>query len=110
VQAPAQEALKMVGPSRRPRTGEPDAPHREPAAPTATHRPPALAAAPRSRPHPDHPDRPDHPAHARRQKAGIPGISQPVPKAPDVCALGKKYGGWRKDSPEAVICEQTYGH
>jgi hypothetical protein len=26
-----------------------------------------------------------------------------------VCALGKQYGGWRKDSPEAVICERAYG-
>ena len=27
----------------------------------------------------------------------------------DVCALGKKYGGWRPDSPESKICDQTYG-
>ncbi|MEU6251978.1 hypothetical protein [Streptomyces sp. NPDC047043] len=32
-----------------------------------------------------------------------------VPKTADVCALGRQYGGWRADSPEAVICEQTYG-
>ncbi|KOG08036.1 hypothetical protein ADK35_42515, partial [Streptomyces viridochromogenes] len=28
----------------------------------------------------------------------------------DVCALGKKYGGWQPGSPESKICEQTYGH
>ncbi|MEJ8668449.1 hypothetical protein WKI71_07455 [Streptomyces sp. MS1.AVA.1] len=33
-----------------------------------------------------------------------------VPKNTNVCALGKQYGGWRADSPESRICEQTYGH
>ncbi|MGV9572128.1 hypothetical protein ACWDRX_22415, partial [Streptomyces nigra] len=27
----------------------------------------------------------------------------------DVCALGRKYGGWRADSQEARICDQAYG-
>ncbi|MEU0457308.1 hypothetical protein ABZ322_30855, partial [Streptomyces sp. NPDC006129] len=27
----------------------------------------------------------------------------------DVCALGRRYGGWRADSPEATICQDTYG-
>ncbi|NBM16418.1 hypothetical protein GUY61_12375 [Streptomyces sp. GC420] len=27
----------------------------------------------------------------------------------DVCAAGRKYGGWRPGSPEARICERTYG-
>ncbi|MFE2282270.1 hypothetical protein ACFXAE_34575 [Streptomyces sp. NPDC059454] len=28
---------------------------------------------------------------------------------PDVCALGRQYGGWRPGSQEAAICEKTYG-
>ncbi|MFI2426576.1 hypothetical protein ACH5A7_21185 [Streptomyces sp. NPDC018955] len=32
-----------------------------------------------------------------------------TPGAPDVCALGRQYGGWRPDSPEATICEEAYG-
>ncbi|MEU1404409.1 hypothetical protein ABZ471_18910 [Streptomyces sp. NPDC005728] len=99
VQAPAREALAMVGPSRHPHPTEP-APHRTPAPPPATRHP---SAPPAHRPRP-HPDRP------RRPRAGLPDVSQPVPQTPDVCALGKKYGGWRRDSPEALICEQTYGH
>jgi hypothetical protein len=27
----------------------------------------------------------------------------------DVCALGRKYGGWKADSPESVICKGAYG-
>jgi hypothetical protein len=38
-------------------------------------------------------------------------VTKNVPKGPqDVCALGRKYGGWRADSPEATICQGTYGH
>ncbi|MDX2807981.1 hypothetical protein PV406_27155, partial [Streptomyces scabiei] len=27
----------------------------------------------------------------------------------DVCALGHKYGGWGKDTPQAAICRDVYG-
>ncbi|WP_308355500.1 MULTISPECIES: hypothetical protein [Streptomyces] len=100
VQAPALEALEMVGPSRQPEHVGPTAAQRRPAAPPTAHRRPSPPLRPRPRPHPDHP---------RRSTGDLPGLSQPVPRAPDVCALGKKYGGWRGDSPEAEICEQTYG-
>ncbi|MFG2886510.1 hypothetical protein ACGFYV_30120 [Streptomyces sp. NPDC048297] len=106
VQAPAREALEMVGPSRRPRHAEPEAPHRETAAPRAPHRPQAPPAAP---PHSAHQGRSGHPDQPRGRHLRIPGIDRPAPKTPDVCALGKQYGGWRKDSPEAVICERAYG-
>ncbi|MEU1706728.1 hypothetical protein ABZ478_15150 [Streptomyces sp. NPDC005706] len=99
VQAPAREALEMVGPSRRPRHGEPAAPRRTPAAPPVTHRPaapPAPAAPHRERP--------------RQRGGGLPGAAQPVPQAPDLCALGRQYGGWHGGSPESEICEQAYGH
>ncbi|MFI1768822.1 hypothetical protein ACH41H_43260 [Streptomyces sp. NPDC020800] len=116
VQAPVREALEMVGPSPRPGHTAPSAPHRAaPVAPTApappaappTHRPPAPPAdVPRHpRPQPERPGRPraDVP-HSR------PHTPPPAGQGSDVCALGKAYGGWRKDSPESVICERTYGH
>ncbi|MFE1314580.1 hypothetical protein [Streptomyces sp. NPDC058755] len=102
VQAPAREALEMVGPSKhRHPARSTAAPHRAPTAPSATHRPSAPPAHPRTHPRADHP---------RKPRADVPDVSQPASKAPDVCALGKQYGGWRRDSPEAVICEQTYSH
>ncbi|NNN37373.1 hypothetical protein HLK59_44995, partial [Streptomyces sp. S3(2020)] len=54
------------------------------------------------------PWRPDTP-RPQRPHVEIPDVAAQVPKNPDVCKLGKQYGGWRKDSPEAVICEGTYG-
>lgn len=92
VQAPAREALELVGPS-----------------PRAEPRPPARQApAPRTPAH----DRsqPPHPEPRRHQQPRVetPDVSEPVRKNTDVCALGKQYGGWPADSPEAVICEQTY--
>jgi hypothetical protein len=33
-----------------------------------------------------------------------------VPVEPaDVCALGRKFGKWHKDSPESRICSGVYG-
>jgi hypothetical protein len=103
VQAPAREALGMVGPSRHPEHTATPVPRRPAAAPAAGHRPPHAPPAPAApaRPHPDHP---------RRSHIDVPEAPRPVPKAPDVCTLGRKYGGWRGDSPEAVICRQAYGH
>ncbi len=105
VQAPAHEALEMIGPPRP----DPTAP--EPRRPTAkaplpTQRPPSPRT--ESRPHSD-PPRPEPRRPHQPPPAGIPDISTTVPENTDVCALGRKYGGWRPDSPEAVICEQTYG-
>lgn len=107
VQAPAQEALQLIESSRKSR----------PSAPAPKEVPPSVAApapeqqAPRSHPGPDRPRddrRPDTP-RPQQPRVEIPDVAQHVPKNPDVCKLGKQYGGWRKDSPEAVICEQTYG-
>lgn len=65
-----------------------------------THRPPAAPPAPaRRREHP----RPSHTA-----LPDLPNATAPEP--PDVCALGRKYGGWRPGSPESVICDRAYGH
>lgn len=107
VQAPAREALELIGPSREAKPGAP-ATHR--AAPPS----PAQEQAPRQQPPRTHPEHPAHPAHPETRRpphphVEIPDVATAVPKNPDVCGLGKRYGGWRKDSPEARICEQTYG-
>lgn len=38
-----------------------------------------------------------------------PAVSDAFPKDTGVCALGRRYGGWKPDSPEATICRDTYG-
>ncbi|MFJ3777845.1 hypothetical protein ACIPX0_39780 [Streptomyces sp. NPDC090075] len=102
VQAPVKEALEMVGPSRPPTHPSAAPPHTPaPPPPPARHRQPAARAA--TPPHPQ-----PHRTHTPR--TGLPDVTGSVPKAPDVCALGKQYGGWRADSPQARICERTYGH
>ncbi|MGW2775555.1 hypothetical protein ACWC4C_24060 [Streptomyces olivaceoviridis] len=97
VQAPAREALERTGPSGRPEPSGPPARHRTPAAPEVTHRPPA-------------PPGPPLPAPSRRPHTPVPLPPPAVTGPPDVCALGRTYGGWRKDSPQARICAQAYGH
>ncbi|MER6557657.1 hypothetical protein ABT300_07790 [Streptomyces sp. NPDC001027] len=100
VQAPAREALELAGPPREP----------EPSAPSAG-RPRSAGGGPapgsRSRPQ-ERPGRPERPRHAQ-PRVEPPDVAAEVRGGADVCALGEKYGGWRGDSPEAVICERTYG-
>ncbi|MGW3913298.1 hypothetical protein ACWEBX_17535 [Streptomyces sp. NPDC005070] len=99
-QAPARKALERVGPSPEP---SPETAARHRAAP------PPRAVAPPAPPRHAHPaPRPEsrHPGHRTAAPPGAPA----VPKRPDVCALGRKYGGWKADSPEAVLCATTYGH
>ena len=112
VQAPAREALELIGPDRKParapRTpqdaGEPH--HPAAAVPAA---PPAAAPAPpprRTKPK----KRPPKPERRHTQpRVELPEVSRPVRENTDVCALGKKYGGWGKDSPQTVICKEAYG-
>jgi len=106
VQAPADEALERIGPHRRPESRTRPTQRSTPAAPAA---PAGQPATPRSHPRPAHPEhrRPERPA-PQRPPVEIPDVTESVRKNTDVCALGNKYGGWRKDSPEATICEQTY--
>ncbi|MCX5365276.1 hypothetical protein OG864_42045 [Streptomyces sp. NBC_00124] len=106
VQAPAQEALQLIESSRKSRRS---APRPKEAPPSSAAAPAPGQQTPRSQPHarPAHP-RTGHP-EAPRPHVEIPDVAAQVPKNPDVCKLGKQYGGWRKDSPEAVICERTYG-
>ncbi|MEV6945821.1 hypothetical protein AB0N07_28265 [Streptomyces sp. NPDC051172] len=99
VQAPAREALVGTAPSARPER-KPPARQGPPAA-----QPEAPHSRPRPRPRPPHPE----PRHHRRPHVEVPNMPKPVPKQTDMCALGRMYGGWRSDSPEAVICKQAYG-
>ncbi|MEU9330382.1 hypothetical protein AB0D91_42560 [Streptomyces canus] len=118
VQAPAQEALSMIDPSRSakpkgtaPRDGAPGTAAtpaqpqpRQPAQARPGHR---QHPAPPAHPEPRHPDARQY----QPPRVEIPDVARSVPKGPkDVCALGRKYGGWREGSPESVICDQAYGH
>ncbi|MEW1685695.1 hypothetical protein [Streptomyces sp. NPDC093594] len=111
MQAPAREALEMVDP---------------PASPGAS---PSAGTASEARP-----PRPDTPSDARNgqersQQSRSPQLPEPGRRTPtrrpparlpdvgrslesgnaDVCALGREYGGWPADSPQARICQDTYG-
>lgn len=106
VQAPAREALELIDPSHRPKPAT-QPPHRAPAPPPRAAQAPV--AVPRSHPHP-HPHPHTKPRHPRQPSADIPDVVKSVPKnTSDVCALGRKYGGWQSDSPQSIICGQTYG-
>ncbi|MBU6529971.1 hypothetical protein HZS56_02380 [Streptomyces sp. A108] len=113
VQAPAREALEMIGPSPSSEggTGEPRRTKRP--APAAPHDAPAAPSHPGQQPPSARPAAPEHtgrPAPSRPQAPALPGSSgKDAGKNADVCSLGKRYGGWRPGSPEARICEQAYG-
>ncbi|MEV6741194.1 hypothetical protein AB0N14_31510 [Streptomyces sp. NPDC051104] len=95
VQAPAREALEMVGPSPRP-SPPPAVPDRAARpAPAEPHRTAGAPPPKQTRPAP-HVEVP-------------PAVSDAFPKDTGVCALGRRYGGWKPDSPEATICRDTYG-
>ncbi|CAL9393058.1 hypothetical protein SUDANB51_01274 [Streptomyces sp. enrichment culture] len=120
VQAPAREALQLIEESRRPRPAPSESRLESPAAdPPRQHRPPAGDRDIRPRPaRPERPERPEPaPRGPQRPRPGLPDVSMSVrqdvhrnvPGGTDVCALGRRYGGWRADSPEATICQDTYG-
>ncbi|WP_026178901.1 hypothetical protein [Streptomyces hokutonensis] len=106
VQAPAREALELIDPSHRPKPAT-HPPHDAPAPPPRAAQAPVPV--PRAHPHPrPHPH--TKPRHSRQPSADIPDVVKSVPKSQsDVCALGRKYGGWQSDSPQSIICGQTYG-
>ncbi|WP_324608985.1 hypothetical protein [Streptomyces sp. NRRL F-5650] len=110
VQAPAREALEMIGPSPTTKgaTAKPH-PAGTPAPRSTPHAPPATHAAGRQDAPPPAPGPTRAPAAPRPGAPGVPGTPGSGGKA-DVCSLGKQYGGWRPGSPEARICEQAYGH
>ncbi|MFR9797364.1 hypothetical protein ACL02U_15845 [Streptomyces sp. MS06] len=105
VQAPAREALERVGPSRR---VEPEA-----AAPRRSAGP-RRAAPGRPGPARAEPGHRHSSGSGHRQRPpldGMPDVPESVRREirqnTDVCSLGRKYGHWRADSPEAVVCEET---
>ncbi|MEG8280931.1 hypothetical protein [Streptomyces sp. AHA2] len=116
VQAPAREFLQRIEESHEPEPAAAPSGRAAPPAAAATDpgRPPREARAPHPRP-----DRPRPAARGpQRPRTGAPpDVSGPVrreageqvPGGTDVCALGRRYGGWRPDSPEARICRDTYG-
>lgn len=115
VQAPARGVLQRIDESDGPEAAA--APTRAapppPAAAPDRVRPPRGVPAPRPRP-----ERPGPGARGpQRPRTGAPDVPgtagrevrEQVPGGSDVCALGRRYGGWRADSPEATICRDTYG-
>jgi hypothetical protein len=112
VQAPAREALEMVGPSRE-------------AVPPTDDAEPRRSSEPRRRaaPSPEPPHTPPRPSPRERHsghghdgrppRVDLPEVEESVRgtvhRNTDVCALGRQYGGWRADSPEAQACRQVYG-
>ncbi|MFJ9112829.1 hypothetical protein [Streptomyces sp. NPDC102283] len=107
VQPPAREALEAV-PDPSPSAALPPSP--APSAAGSPAKAPRSGPAGASRPR----ERPDPPEPPPRRAPGIPSVPVPaLPRAsgggPDVCALGRGYGGWPAGSPESRICSQTYG-
>ncbi|GAA2636289.1 hypothetical protein GCM10010307_33100 [Streptomyces vastus] len=101
VQAPAQEALERVGPPSRPSpsaaTPRPTAPPPPTAAPRRIPTDPPRTTEPQSREQPP----------ARRSDPHV--RPRPGQANPGACDLGRTYGGWQPDSPQATICKETYG-
>ncbi|HLL33464.1 MAG TPA: hypothetical protein VK545_06135, partial [Streptomyces sp.] len=122
VQAPALEALELVGPSPRRTRSTPES---QPPTPAAA-APAARSAAPGTEPRPER-QRPQQPPRrpgsrpSTAPRANVPDVpdlpnsahqhaGKQVPQGPGhVCALGRKYGGWQPGSPESTICDDTYG-
>ncbi len=102
-EGPAREALEGTGPSPAAERAT------TPAAPPGGEGPAAVPPprAPRSK-------------APQGQGAGTPAPRATLPAVPpqggpgggtaDLCALGKRFGGWQPDSPEAVICDRAYGN
>lgn len=99
VEAPAREALELIGPPRDP------APRATGTAPTVPAAPPRTAGP--ARPSDPPPQRPGHRPEAAAPAP--PALPTAAPTNADLCALGKQYGGWQPGSPEAVICQSAYG-
>ncbi|MCX5534930.1 hypothetical protein OG785_30815 [Streptomyces sp. NBC_00006] len=101
VQAPAREALEQLKP-----TTPQHAPARHPEQPQQAAAPTPPRTAPKATPAPRLTTAPEP-----RTAPELRHVKK-VPKAPaqtNVCALGRRYGGWDPDSPQSVICRDTYG-
>ncbi|MFV0137252.1 hypothetical protein ACLGIH_29350 [Streptomyces sp. HMX87] len=120
VQAPAREALEMIDPAPTEEREERADGQPRRAAPSVPGPRRTSAAAPEERPRRERPEaREAAPPASRKPRVEAPAVPAlpPAPEAvgggaggnADVCALGRQYGRWRPDSPQARICEQAYG-
>lgn len=111
VQAPAREALQRV-PADTPEASPSD--RATPKAEPSQRHVPSDGQAPRTQ-RPRGPERPQPTRRtpAPRPPAQLPGgggsLTGGTSGGSDVCALGREYGGWPADSPQARICRDTYG-
>lgn len=109
VQAPASEALEMVG---TPRSSTPPASPSHRAGPSAAPDRNAPADGRNGQPRSARPE-PDRSLPPRRPPVELPDVTASMRPGTDggadLCALGREYGGWRADSPESAICQDTYG-
>lgn len=108
VQGPASEALGMVPSPSPEKSSSPS--HRATATAVPDRDAPSDDRNGRTRPARPSPGGEDTP---RRPPVELPGAAAPVhpggDSRPDLCALGREYGGWRADSQEAAICQDAYG-
>ncbi|MEV3860852.1 hypothetical protein AB0J38_41905 [Streptomyces sp. NPDC050095] len=103
VQGPAREALERTGPSPRSASSASSTP----SAPSVARSRAAQPPAPREAVPPRRAAQHSEPRTAAPRRA--PSVAPEVPAQTDVCALGRQYGGWDPDSPQAVICRGAYG-
>lgn len=114
VEAPAREALALTGPPRSPTPAASTQPRAAaPATASTAPEPAAPAPAPPPRRKRQTPPQRYGPPPATRPHVDIPPLPENIPARPpgnaDVCALGHKYGGWGRDTPQAAICKDVYG-
>ncbi|MGW0845739.1 hypothetical protein ACWD26_37525 [Streptomyces sp. NPDC002787] len=111
VQAPAREALELIGPPRKPTPSASKT--QKPAPPPPATTTPTPAAPPPPQDERQGPRERHVPPPGSRPHVEVPPLPKDIPTEPpknsDVCALGHKYGGWGKDTPQAVICKDVYG-
>ncbi|WP_432068038.1 hypothetical protein [Streptomyces sp. C10-9-1] len=101
LQGPAREALEAALPDPVP--APPPPPQKAgPAAPPGPAEPPPVREPGPARPHTPRPPAPPEPTAVELGRLAEGG-------AAEVCALGREYGGWLPDSPQAHICGRVYG-
>ncbi|GGS12965.1 hypothetical protein GCM10010252_60650 [Streptomyces aureoverticillatus] len=122
VEAPAHDSLERVGPPGAPFHTAPPPMVAPDTRRSATSASPTTEATPK-RTNPARRERPDQPRHrgghrgrhhghsdkSTSRHAAPPRTHAHPHTAVELCALGKKHGGWKPHSREAVICVEAYG-
>ncbi|MFE3824810.1 hypothetical protein [Streptomyces sp. NPDC059092] len=107
VQAPVEEALERIAPTRgvvpdaSPGARRPAPGHGAGGRPASAERSPAPSS-------PGLREQPREAAH-ERSVPRLPATLPSVPTLTEVCAFGEGYGRWPADSPQARICRGTHG-